>query len=167
MRRYFKPLLTVAAAAAAVLIVVSSSSSFNAAPAAKTKTIACSTTSTQVQGLSKKVGAKTISLPTLPSIPFAQIPCDRLTSIPQGLQDLPGKLQEVGARVQNILFPTTTSTTETPPTTAPQSTSTTLATTTTTSGACNSNNPSGCTTQSECLAASINFFWDGSACYLD
>lgn len=138
MRRFLKPALTVAAAAAAAGIVMTAGSPFEGAPAAKTKTITCATTpSTIGQGInSKKLKVNTIplpsiALPTLPSIPYAQIPCDRLTQLPPGLQELPGKLQEVGARVQNILFPTTT-TTEAPTTTTEAPTTTTEAPTTTT-----------------------------------
>lgn len=88
MRRFLKPVIAVAAAGAAALIVATAGQPFDGAPAAKTKTLECRTTTTNIVNVSKK--AKTVAL--LPTIPKAQLPCDLLESIP--------------AKLGNIVLPT-------------------------------------------------------------
>lgn len=111
MRRYLKPMLTVAVAAAAALVVMGSGAPFDGAPAAKAKTVVCRTTTTS-DIETARVKPRTF-LPTLPTIPPVQIPCT--IPVPPALGDVPAKLSEIRARIVNVLAPTTTTSTTNAP----------------------------------------------------
>lgn len=84
MRRFLKPAIAVAAAGAAALIVSTAGQPFDGAPAAKTKTFECRSTTTNIVTAPKK--AKAVAV--LPTIPKAQLPCDLLESIPAKLGNI-------------------------------------------------------------------------------
>jgi hypothetical protein len=90
MRRFIKPAIAIAAAGAAAFIVGTAGSPFDGAPAAKTKTIECKTTTS---GNIESVKPKTFGL-VLPTIPKAQLPCD----LPQTIAD----------RLSQVTLPTVT-----------------------------------------------------------